>query len=1324
VAAAKNAGRPPVCPDDQCANPIKPGSGQKYQNELIFKTPTFNFELAYNSVPMALMPTRPYVFGNGWTHTFGSGVWPVGNKAAALRPDGKFYQFSAPGSGNNFIAESDVSDSLTRLVNGSGEITGWQYRVGADRSLESYNGEGNLTSIVDRNGLTTTLTYSTGSTSPSVAPWPGLLITVTDPYGRTLQFIYDSSGRVTRITDPIGSQYKFYYDESTSVVISGQPLGNNLTSVEFPNTQKRLYHYNEQTNTASTNLPNALTGITDENGNRFSTYQYDSDARAVSTQHAGGVESYSVTYNVDGTRTVTDPHSASRTYDYQTIARVAHTTSISGSDCPSCGSAATTYDANGYVASRTDWNGNLTTYTRADPNGRLDLETSRTEASGSGVARTITTTWHSTFRLPTLITETGRTTAFTYDANGNVLTKTVTDTSTSETRVWTYTYNASGKMLTVDGPRSGSSDTTTYTYYANNDANVGKRGNINTITNAASHVTTFNTYDNNGRPLTITDPNGLVTTLTWNFRGQLASRALGSETTSYAYDYAGQLTRVTLPDSSYLEYTYDNAHRLTQVADNAGNRIVYTLDNMGNRTQEDVKDPGNTLRQTRNRVYSSLNRLYQDIGGATPLTQITTYGYDSQGNLTAVTDPLSHVTTNAYDALNRLISITNPLSGVTGFGLNSKDQLTSVTDPRSNATSYTVNALDDVTQQVSPDTGTTARTFDSAGNVLTSTDAKSQVTTSTYDTLNRITRATFQSGSLIDYGYDAGSYGKGHLTSLTEKNSNGSTQTTTTFTYDQKGRLTTDTRVIGGVSYVTTYGYDSYGRRNSVTYPSGLVLAYSFDSVGRVNQIVATPSGGSAATVLSSATYHPFGGVAGWTFGNSQTYARTYDLDGRVSGFTLAGTAMSLTFDAASRITGQSWFPNSANTVTYGYDNWDRLTSTLTPNTTYGFAYDANSNRTSKTVGVNTWTYAYPGSSNKLSSITKGTTATYTHDANGSVTGDGTNTFSYGVRGRMTGATTLLGAVTYRHNALGQRYLKTLSGTTTVYLYDDAGHLIAETSDGGASYTEYLWLGDTPVAVIKPGSANLYYIHTDHLDTPRFIANQSPVTVWRWDNDDPFGANMANANPGGLGTFTFNLRLPGQYFDQETNNHYNYFRDYSPEIGRYIQSDPIGLRGGTATYTYVKNNPISFADPSGLITECELFALQLIINRYGAGPKIGAGDIITDPTMSGTAGKNRIGGPIVLNTNPKDPQGYSGSVTAKGQSAAAINTGLHENAHQGQNPFVHQFDAWIEAMTGGNISQAQSSAEAQMFKYPQMLQQFNQLVEDCRKCKPFDPDVK
>lgn len=120
-------------------------------------------------------------------------------------------------------------------------------------------------------------------------------------------------------------------------------------------------------------------------------------------------------------------------------------------------------------------------------------------------------------------------------------------------------------------------------------------------------------------------------------------------------------------------------------------------------------------------------------------------------------------------------------------------------------------------------------------------------------------------------------------------------------------------------------------------------------------------------------------------------------------------------------------------------------------------------------------------------------------------------------------------------------------------------------------------------ALPLPGLATqAYYIYADQLDTPRLIENQSQQVVWRWDNDDPFGGNIANTNPSGLGTFEFNLRFPGQYFDKETNQHFNYFRDYSPEIGRYIQSDPIGLEGGINTYGYVDQNPLSRIDPAGL----------------------------------------------------------------------------------------------------------------------------------------------
>jgi RHS repeat-associated protein len=97
--------------------------------------------------------------------------------------------------------------------------------------------------------------------------------------------------------------------------------------------------------------------------------------------------------------------------------------------------------------------------------------------------------------------------------------------------------------------------------------------------------------------------------------------------------------------------------------------------------------------------------------------------------------------------------------------------------------------------------------------------------------------------------------------------------------------------------------------------------------------------------------------------------------------------------------------------------------------------------------------------------------------------------------------------------------------------------------------------------------------------------------VWRWDNADPFGLLPPNENPSSLGAFTYNQRFPGQVYDKETNNFYNINRDYDPQLGRYVQSDPIGLNGGINTYSYVGGNPLSYSDPSGRCPWCVFGAI-------------------------------------------------------------------------------------------------------------------------------------
>ena len=183
----------------------------------------------------------------------------------------------------------------------------------------------------------------------------------------------------------------------------------------------------------------------------------------------------------------------------------------------------------------------------------------------------------------------------------------------------------------------------------------------------------------------------------------------------------------------------------------------------------------------------------------------------------------------------------------------------------------------------------------------------------------------------------------------------------------------------------------------------------------------------------------------------------------------------------------------------------------------------------------------------------------------------------------------------------------TLIGTATTAPYGatwnnvPAGNysLTAKATDNGGAET---YSAAVAVTVTSPG-ATLYYLHSDHLDTPRLVTDEQNKIVWRYSPlSEPFGLSPPEEDPDGDGkNFTMNLRFPGQYADKESNTNYNYFRDYNPEIGRYIQSDPIGLQGGINTYSYVGGNPLRWTDPRGLDNPG--------MGPYGPGPNRGDGSM-------------------------------------------------------------------------------------------------------------------
>jgi YD repeat-containing protein len=898
---------------------------------------------------------------------------------------------------------------------------------------------------------------------------------------------------------------------------SGTLLTDNLTSVKYPDGKLRSYLYGEVAHVSATpatgvSYAHALTGIIDENGTRYASWTYDAQGRATSSEHGSfgsGIDKVRLSYgtpdaNGKSTNTITDPHGNIRDYNFTTILGIVKNTGITGQPCNGC-SVAIVYDVEGNIASRNDFKGNTTCYAY---DLTRNLETFRLEGVAPGatcpadlavyvpstatgsVERKISTQWHATYRLPTDIAEPLRIISHTYDTQGNLLTRTLhatTDTTggagqsaiaSGTPRTTTYTYNSTGQVLTADGSRTDVNDTTTYAYYPLNatcsgNSAIGCRGQLKSVTNALGHITTFGNYDANGRARNITDPNGLSTDLVYDPRGRLTSRTSGGETTGYTYDGVGQLKTVTPPgaSSAAFTYTYDAAHRLTDITDGLGNTIHYTLDAMGNRTQEQTFDSAGNVIQTHSREFDALNRLWKDIGA---INQTTVYEYDANGNLSKVTDPLTRTTSHTYDALNRLTTNTDAANGITRFGYDGLDQLTKVTDPKTLVTQYQKDGLGNLEQLASPDTGITVNTFDEAGNLKTRTDAKGQVTVFTYDVLNRITEIAYKPNSganateTVAYRYDQGVNGIGHLTRITDRTG------TTTYSYDQHGRLTGEVRQTQGINYNTGYGYDSQGRLKNIIYPSGRLVNYVFDTMGRINQI-STSFNGISTILASNIGYEPFGSVKSFNYGDGstapvQSYTRSRDQDGRIASYTLIGRPMIISYDAASQISTITDPLNPLIPASYDYDALGYLTSYIQGAAAQSYYYDANGNRTSNLLS-NT-TYSYATGSNRLSGIQLGATAVQpvAQDANGATTSDPGRQYSYDLRGRLLKTTTAQGTINYEVNALGLRVRKQVShtGTDTTYHYDSQSHLIGESPTGRTAFTkEYIYLGDLPVALLQ-----------------------------------------------------------------------------------------------------------------------------------------------------------------------------------------------------------------------------------------------------------------
>lgn len=612
----------------------------------------------------------------------------------------------------------------------------------------------------------------------------------------------------------------------------------------------------------------------------------------------------------------------------------------------------------------------------------------------------------------------------------------------------------------------------------------------------------------------------------------------------------------------------------------------------------------------------------------------TTFQYDANGNLTQVTDPLGQVRKTSYDALDRPYLVQEPSATTPGStqgqittGYDGQDQVASVKDPRNLTTGYTVDGLGNLTSLTSPDTGTTTYGYDAAGNLLSRADARGRLATYSYDVLNRLVQIQYDDQS-VSFTWDTCANGVGRLCRIDDGSGS------TVFAYDAQGRIIGKTQTIGGVSLGIAYGYDGSGRLTSLTLPSGRSVGYVW-AAGRVSGITV-----DGAPLLSAAAHEPFGPVAGWTWGNGEEAARVYDLAGRLTGLSLGRDAAGQEdarwyyYDGAGRIQAMRTATATSRNQLHSYDGLDRLIATQLGEpalSSLAYSYDLSGNRTRQTTDGSITNYTVASSSNRLTALTGARAKSFGFDATGNVTADGSLIlYVFDGAGRRVRATVSGQVWDYAYNAQGQRVQKSGGGSTTLYVYDEAGHLLGEYGATGAPVQETVWFGDIPVATLRPGGG-LYYVHADHLNTPRRITRPADnLPVWEWEGE-AFGYAAPDQNPAGLGSFSYSLRFPGQIADLETGTFYNYYRDYDPSTGRYGESDPIGLDGGINTYSYVGENPLRYVDPMGLETTgfnclgCHhpVPTLPFAPTQPGNGSPAGSGN--SSPSSSTDSAKNCTG---------------------------------------------------------------------------------------------------
>lgn len=799
------------------------------------------------------------------------------------------------------------------------------------------------------------------------------------------------------------------------------------------------------------------------------------------------------------------------------------------------------------------------------------------------------------------------------NTRGQVKYSTVSSTqSGSQDRLTKYSYYEDsnlanfGLLYMVDGPLAGTTDRVRY-YYDDYGNLAKKRMDLNGIARNTFYVG----YNSKGDPERVVNPEGIVNKFIYNTDGTLKIKIVGvgntvsavsGKTISYTYDDFQRVKTETNPDGETISYEYDVIGQVTKIInpDGSVNRKRYY--SMGLLKSDELLDASESL------IFNAVYQFIDDNGRISGVQNGTNagwysknYEYDVNGNLEKLTDG-GAVSRWTYDELNRVKTHTDPLGYVDRKKYDVFDNVISSTDPiGSGSVPIEFKNKNVITKETNNDFGV-KEYFYNTGDQLTSATHGVRLCDYTPDELERNQQVVCKAkdGSSVSptlvyddtFSFDQTRFGR--LDSVASASAYGAN---TTYTYDAYDRIIaksqfnkslTTWNVANSSALTVGYDYTLGDKLKSLTLPSGKQVSYIYDATGHLTDVQL-----NGQPLLRGVIYNDGGQLASWKWGTGNaSYTLTYDtskngsIKNIVSKSAAGATIYSLSYGFYSNGNIKRILRNdgSNNNFTYFSNNWLKTENGMNgTDVVYstGYTYDQNGNRKTLTAtgtppdGITAATYEYTG--NKLTSYVKnGVSQTVSYKTNAELAfADRNPIYDFAGRRKRELETSVSRFFAYNHK--NERTLKSndngaWASNTIQYVYDESSHLIGEYDRNGNALVEYIWLGDKPVVAIYP--TGIYYVVTDSSNTPHRLMNMSnDQIVWAWDGS-AFGTGVPT-----IQTVTFNLRFPGQYYDADSGQHYNLNRFYNPELGRYMEPDPIGLEGGLNPYAYAGNNPVNMVDP-------------------------------------------------------------------------------------------------------------------------------------------------